>query len=118
SRRGRAPSTVSREVRRNGTRRGYRAVAAQAQAEARAARPKTAKLAGNAELRGGVQGKLEKNWSPEQVSRMLEREFPDRPEMRVSHEAIYQAVYVQGRGALRRELASWLRGGGGAGRAR
>jgi IS30 family transposase len=108
---GRAPSTVSREVRRNGTRRGYRAVAAQAQAEARAARPKTARLAGSARLRGWVQARLEERWSPEQVSRMLEREFPGEPEMRVSHEAIYQAIYVQGRGALRRELASCLRTG-------
>ena len=108
---GRAPSTVSREVRRNGTRRGYRAVAAQAQAEARAARPKTARLAGNARLRGWVQARLEERWSPEQVSRMLEREFPGEPEMRVSHEAIYQAIYVQGRGALRRDLAARLRTG-------
>ena len=107
---GRAPSTVSREVRRNGTRRGYRAVAAQAQAEARAARPKTARLAGNARLRGWVQARLEERWSPEQVSRMLEREFPGEPEMRVSHEAIYQAIYVQGR-ALRRDLAARLRTG-------
>ena len=109
---GRAPSTVSREVGRNSRgRRQYRALAAQGQAQRRAARPKTAKLAGNAELRGWVQGKLERNWSPEQVSRMLEREFPGRPEMRVSHETIYQSVYVQGRGALRRDLAARLRTG-------
>jgi transposase, IS30 family len=109
---GRAPSTVSREIGRNSRgRRQYRALAAQGQAQRRAARPKTAKLAGNAELRGWVQGKLEKNWSPEQVSVMLAAEFPGRPEMRVSHETIYQAVYVQGRGALRRELASCLRTG-------
>jgi IS30 family transposase len=109
---GRAPSTVSREVRRNSRGRGYyRALAAQGQAQRRAARPKTAKLAGNAELRGWVQGKLERNWSPEQVSVMLAAEFPDRPEMRVSHETIYQAVYVQGRGALRRDLAARLRTG-------
>ena len=108
---GRAPSTVSREVRRNGSRRGYRAVAAQAQAEHRARRPKPARLAVNGELRERVQQKLELNWSPEQVSRWLEREFPGRPEMRVSHETIYQALYVQGRGALRRELAAHLRTG-------
>ena len=108
---GRPASTVSREVERNGTRRGYRAVAAQAQAEARAARPKTAKLAGNERLRGWVQARLEEHWSPEQVSAMLEAEFPDEPEMRVSHETIYQSVYVQGRGALRRELAACLRTG-------
>jgi IS30 family transposase len=89
----------------------YRALAAQAQADARAARPKTARLAGNAELREWVQGKLEENWSPEQVSAALAARFPDRPEMRVSHEAICQAIYVQGRGALRRELAKSLRTG-------
>jgi IS30 family transposase len=109
---GRSPSTVSREVRRNSRGvRQYRALAAQGQAQWRAARPKTAKLAGNSELRGWVQGKLEENWSPEQISVMLRREFPGRPEMRVSHETIYQAIYVQGRGALRRELAARLRTG-------
>jgi transposase, IS30 family len=112
---GRAPSTVSRELRRNSSpvhgRRRYRAVAAQARAEERARRPKPAKLAVNCELRDWVQQKLEKNWSPEQVSARLETEFPDRAEMRVSHETIYQALYVQGRGALRRELARHLRTG-------
>jgi transposase, IS30 family len=109
---GRAPSTVSREVRRNSRGRGYyRALAAQGQAQRRAARPKTAKLAGNPELRAWVQDKLEGKWSPEQVSVMLEREFPGNREMRVSHETVYQSVYVQGRGALRRELASCLRTG-------
>jgi len=108
---GRAASTVSREVRRNCSSAGYRAAAAQAQAEARAARPKEAKLAGNRELRVWVQDKLEKNWSPEQVSAALAAQFPDRPEMRVSHETIYQSIYVQGRGALRRELAAHLRTG-------
>jgi IS30 family transposase len=108
---GRPPSTVSREVARNGTRRGYRAVAAQAQAEARAARPKTARLAGNDRLREWVQARLSERWSPEQVSVMLKAEFPDDREMRVSHEAIYQSIYVQGRGALRRELAVCLRTG-------
>ena len=108
---GRAASTVSREVRRNSSLRGYRAVAAQAEAEARAARPKTARLAGNVRLRGWVQARLEERWSPEQISAMLRREFPGEPEMRVSHETIYQSVYVQGRGALRRELAVCLRTG-------
>ena len=58
-----------------------------------------------------MQEKLEERWSPEQISVMLRREFPDEPEMRVSHETIYQAIYVQGRGALRRELAACLRTG-------
>ncbi len=111
---GRAASTVSREIRRNGpsrTGRPYRAVAAQAQADARARRPKPAKLAVNGELRAWVQDKLERNWSPEQVSARLAAEFPGRPEMRVSAETVYQSLYVQGRGALRRELARHLRTG-------
>ena len=110
---GRAASTVSREVRRNSTRGRYRyrATAAQVRAEERAGRPKPAKLAVNGELREWVQQKLKKNWSPEQVSRRLAIEFPDRPEMRVSPETVYQALYVQGRGALRRELVRHLRTG-------
>jgi transposase, IS30 family len=80
-------------------------------AEERARRPKPSKLAVNGDLRGWVQGKLEEDWSPEQVSRRLAAEFPDDPEMRVSHEMIYQALYVQGRGALRRELVRHLRTG-------
>src|SRR6266704_2718410 len=98
---GRAASTVSREIGRNSSQRGCRAVAAQAGFRAR--RPKTAKLAGNQRLRGWVQERLEQRWSPEQISAMLKAEFPDEPEMRVSHEASCQSVYVQGRGALRRE---------------
>jgi transposase, IS30 family len=112
---GRTASVVSREVRRNGLlvrgRYRYRAVAAQVRAEQRARRPKPAKLAVNAELHGWVQQKLEQDWSPAQISARLELEFPDCPEMRVSHETIYQALYVQGRGALRRELAAHLRTG-------
>ena len=107
----RAASTVSREVARNGPRGRYRAVRAQALAEVRARRPKAAKLAGNAELRGWVQGKLERRWSPEQISARLAAEFAGEPEMQVSHETIYQSLYVQGRGALRRELARSLRTG-------
>jgi IS30 family transposase len=109
---GRSPSTISREVARNSRgRRQYRALAAQGQAQWRAARPKTAKLAASAALRGWVQGKLAQRWSPEQISVMLEREFPEDLGMRVSHETIYQSIYVQGRGALRRELAVCLRTG-------
>ncbi len=108
---GRSPSTVSREVRRNGCRGVYRALAAQAQAQCRAARPKTARLAGDPVLREWVQGKLEDRWSPEQISAMLVREFPSDAGMRVSHETICQSIYVQGRGALRRELAVCLRTG-------
>jgi transposase, IS30 family len=109
---GRSPSTISREIRRNSRGRGsYRALAAQGQAQHRAARPKTAKLAGNAELRGLVAARLWQKWSPEQVSTWLRREFAGRPEMQVSHETIYQSIYVQGRGALRKELSACLRTG-------
>ena len=109
---GRPASTVSREIARNSSAAGsYRATAAQARAEARARRPKEAKLAGDDELRGWVQGKLESKWSPEEISARLKLEFPGRAEMRVSHETIYQSIYVQGRGALRRELAKSLRTG-------
>jgi transposase, IS30 family len=108
---GRPASTISREVERNGPRKRYRALRAQALAEERAQRPKTAKLAGNEELRDWVQRHLEMKWSPEQISALLKLEFPDRPEMRVSPETIYQSLYVQGRGALRRELAKSLRTG-------
>jgi transposase, IS30 family len=108
---GRPASTVSREVARNRGTEGYRALAAQARAEIRARRPKTAKLAGNDELREWVQEHLEMKWSPEQISARLAAEFPDRPEMRVSPETIYQSLYVQGRGALRRELVKSLRTG-------
>jgi len=108
----RSPSTICREVRRNSRGRGqYRALAAQGHAQHRAARPKAAKLAGNEELRMLVQARLKQRWSPEQISVMLRRQFPGRPEMQVSHETIYQSIYVQGRGALRRELASCLRTG-------
>ena len=86
-------------------------MAAQVRAEERARRPKPAKLAVNGELREWVQQKLAKNWSPEEVSARLAMEFPGRPEMRVSAETIYQSLYVQGRGALRRELVRHLRTG-------
>ena len=108
---GRSASTVSREVRRNSTERGYRAGEAQDLAVGRARRPKPAKLAVNAGLREWVEEKLRRRWSPEQASARLKAEFPGRPEMRVSAETIYQSLYVQGRGALRGELAACLRSG-------
>jgi IS30 family transposase len=143
----RAPSTISRELRRNAaTRAGgfeYRATTAQWHADRAARRPKPAKLAANASLRRYVQERLAgmviapngalvrrpvvpwtgrrhgrrqprrwaRAWSPEQIARRLPREFPDDVAMRISHEAIYQALYVQGRGALRRELTACLRTG-------
>jgi len=143
----RAPSTISRELRRNAaTRAGgleYRATTAQWHADRAARRPKSAKLAVHAELRRYVQERLAgavvtpsgaivrrpevawtgrrrgrrrsrrwaRAWSPEQISRRLPIDFPDDVSMRISHEAIYQALYVQGRGALRRELTACLRTG-------
>jgi IS30 family transposase len=92
-------------------RRWYRASTAQASAEARARRPKRGKVAANPLLRAQVQAGLQARWSPQQISRVLRRDYPDQPEMQVSHETIYQALYVQGRGELRRELARCLRTG-------
>ncbi|TYK49649.1 IS30 family transposase [Actinomadura decatromicini] len=113
---GRSPSTISREVRRNrteGTREQwhYRPYAAQARADARRLRPKPGKIPQNLELRDFIHDHLAKRWSPEQICHALVRRFPDRPEMRVAHETIYQALYVQGRGELRRELTRALRSG-------
>jgi IS30 family transposase len=144
---GRAPSTISRELRRNAATRGgrleYRASVAQWKADLVARRPKTAKLAANDRLRQYVQERLAgevhrrdgvpvgpataawkgrnkphrgdrrwvQGWSPEQISNRLRLEFPDDESMRISHEAIYQALYVQGRGALERELVACLRTG-------
>jgi IS30 family transposase len=110
---GRAPSTISRELQRNAHpgSGGYRPWAAQRRAAARRARPKPGKLAGNPALRQAVAAGLGRRWSPEQISRRLRQQFPDRPEMHVAHETIYQALYVQGRGELRRELARCLRTG-------
>ena len=113
---GRSPSTISRELRRNAT--GgepcrYRATVAQTEADRRARRPKTCKLVAHPPLLAYVQDKLScaEHWSPEQIPRRLEIDFPDDGQMRISHEAIYQALYVQGRGALRRELTVCLRTG-------
>lgn len=144
---GRAPSTLSRELRRNAaTRSGglaYRASTAQWHADRAARRPKAAKLAMHAPLRQYVQDRLAgailasdgtavrgptvqwtgrrqgrrqprrwgRAWSPAQIAHRLPLDFPDDPTMRISHEAIYQALYVQGRGALRRELTACLRTG-------
>jgi IS30 family transposase len=143
----RAPSSISRELRRNAATRGggleYRATTAQWHADRSARRPKPAKLAVNARLRDYVQDRLAGRiiapgrkeicgpsvawkgrragrrqdrrwanaWSPEQVASRLRRDFPEDETMRVSHEAIYQSLYVQGRGALKRELTACLRTG-------
>jgi IS30 family transposase len=109
---GRSPSTISRELQRNveGTK-GYRATTAHALAYERASRPKAAKLATNLVLRAKVEKDLEKKYSPEQITGRLGVQFPDDPEMQVSPETIYQSLYVQSRGALRRDLARCLRTG-------
>ncbi len=144
---GRAPSTVSRELRRNAATRGgdfiYRATTAQWHADRAAQRPKAARLATNTALRTYVAERLAgavvtpagiplagpriawkgrrhgrrqarrwaRAWSPEQIARRLPLDFPEDPAMRISHEAIYQALYVHSRGALRRELTACLRTG-------
>ena len=107
---GKAVSTVSREVAANGGRDGYRAWRAHQRAREQARRPKTPKLA-CPQLAAQVATWLHEWWSPVQISRRLRIEFPGDPMMRVSHETIYQALYVQGRGELRRELARCLRTG-------
>jgi len=109
---GRVTSTVSREVNANGGRRGYAGWRAHRRASDRARRPKVAKLAGCERLRVQVETWLVAElWSPTQISTQLRIEFPDDPMMRVSPETIYQSLYVQGRGALRKELAACLRSG-------
>ena len=109
---GRSPSTVSRELRRNAGGNGaYRATVAHALAYGRASRPKPAKLRTNLVLRKHVEHDLEKRYSPEQIAGRLRLAFPDDPEMWVSTETIYQSLYVQSRGALRRDLARCLRTG-------
>jgi IS30 family transposase len=110
---GRSASTVSRELRRNAHPGSgdYRPWAAQRRAARRRVRPKPGKIAGNPQLREAISDGLRRKWSPEQISRRLRRTFPGQPEMHVTHETIYQALYVQGRGELRRELAKCLRTG-------
>jgi IS30 family transposase len=107
---GRSTSTVSREVIANGGKGAYRAWRSHQRAALCARRPKTAKLSG-ARLGAQVREWLEQWWSPEEISRRLRIEFPNDPMMWVSHETIYQALFVQGRGELRRELARCLRAG-------
>jgi len=107
---GRSPSTITREVAANGGRAGYSAWAAHRCARAAARRPKPCKLRAGP-LLDEVTARLEQLWSPDEIARRLPLDFPDDPEMRVSHETIYQSLYVQGRGELRRELARCLRSG-------
>jgi IS30 family transposase len=107
----RATSTVSREVNAHGGRHAYRAVAADRAACEAAKRPRTSVFETNPRLRVYVEDKLEHRWSPEQIAERLRHDFPDDEEMRVSHETIYQALFVQTRGGLRKELTKQLRSG-------
>jgi IS30 family transposase len=106
---GRCASTVCREVNRNGGRRNYRAQKADERAWERARRPKRCLLATNHFLRDVVARKLYEDWSPEQISGWLKREYPSDEAMRISHETIYRTLFVQARGALKRELLAHLR---------
>jgi len=108
---GRAASTVARDIAGNGGRRHYRAWRADAQAVQRTRRPKVAKLASCPALREAVERGLTLRGSPQQIAARLVVDYPDDPQMRVSHETIYQSLFVQTRGALRRELARCLRTG-------
>ncbi len=106
---GRAPSTISREIRRHGGSVTYRAAAADADAWALARRPKDCRLAIHPRLQSLVAKKLSSDWSPEQISRWLLKTYPDDPGMHVSHETIYRTLYVQARGALKKDLVEHLR---------
>ena len=106
---GRAPSTISREVGGEQGRRRYRALSAHRRALECLARPKPGKLAGCRALRAEVEAGLLRRWSPEQISARLKAEHPGEPELQVSHETIYQSLYIQSRGELRRQLTENLR---------
>ena len=106
---GRSPSTVSREISRNGGYDRYRATLADENAWARSRRPKCCKLATNPRLRQAVAGKLRLDWSPEQIAGWLKRTHPEDECNQVSHETIYRSLFVQARGVLKKELLSHLR---------
>ena len=106
---GRAPSTVSREVCRNGGRAAYRAAGSDQAAWDRALRPKTCKLACHPSLARAVSVKLQRKWSPEQIAGWLRRIFPGEAHKQVSHETIYRSLYIQARGVLKKELLEHLR---------
>src|SRR5712671_6864361 len=106
---GRSPSTISREIRRNGGCRAYRASQADRRAWERASRPKPCRLARHAALRWRVAQKLALQWSPEQISGWLKWQFPTDQGMHLSHEAIYRSLFIQTRGVLKKELTAYLR---------
>ena len=105
----RAPSTISREIKRNGDRETYRASQADQAAWDRAHRPKTCKLVENSALAHIVAGKLQMRWSPEQIAGWLKHTYPDDENDQVSHETIYRSLYIQARGALKKEPVQHLR---------
>ena len=106
---GRAPSSVSREINRNGGRRNYRAHTAEENTWDRARRPKLCRLALNGGLRRIVAAKLALEWSPEQISGWLKRTYPAEKALHVSHETIYKSLFIQSRGVLKKELQRHLR---------
>ena len=106
---GRAPSTISREVARNGGPERYRAAASDRQAWRRALRPKPCKLVTHPPLQQLVEARLVHNWSPQQIAGWLKRTYPEDEAFWVSHETIYRTLYVQTRGALKKELTAHLR---------
>jgi IS30 family transposase len=105
----RAATSVSREVARNGGRVGYRAAQADEAATRRGRRPKVSKLTLNPMLRNEVEAGLRHRWSPQQISAFLKLEYAQDPKMQISHETIYLSLFVQSRGALRKELTRHLR---------
>jgi IS30 family transposase len=106
---GRAPSSISREIQRNGGQECYRASQADQAAWDKAQRPKPCKLVKNRSLASVVAGKLQSQWSPEQIAGWLKRTYPDDETQQVSHETIYRSLFIQARGALKKELLQHLR---------
>ena len=106
---GRSPSTISRELARNGGRGGYRAHQADQAAWGRARRPKVCKLASHPALARRVAGQLQRLWAPQQIAGWLKRRYPDDENLWVSHETIYKTLFIQARGALKKELLAHLR---------
>ncbi len=106
---GRSPSTVSREISRNGGYNHYRATAAEQAAWERALRPKTCKLAGNYRLIRIIEKKLTLHWSPQQIAGWAKRHYPEDERYHVSHESIYKSLYIQARGVLKKELIKCLK---------
>jgi IS30 family transposase len=107
----RAPSTISREIRRHGGINRYRAIQADKRAWSQAKRPKPCRFAENASLRQLVARKLAQEWSPEQIAGWLKAEYSDDRAMQISHETIYRSLYIQARGVLKKELQKKLRSG-------